>query len=168
VSSQRQFTQIPSRPGTYALKLLLSTAAEISVGKLGRFTFPVGTLIYVGSALGPGGLAGRLKNHIAAATAPRSRARWHIDYLHDYAKLVEIWYIQQTIRREHDWAALLNSMPGSSIPVSHFGSSDCRCLAHLFHFSHRPGGDEFRRVLEKYYPEDDLAVMNLSQGTLPV
>ena len=49
----------PSK-GIYALVLHLEHREEITVGKLGTVTFPAGYYLYVGSALGPGGLEARL------------------------------------------------------------------------------------------------------------
>jgi hypothetical protein len=50
---------------------------EIRVGRLGKLGFDTGIYAYVGSALGPGGVAARLSRHIAGAR----KDRWHIDYL---------------------------------------------------------------------------------------
>ena len=73
----------PSK-GTYALVLHLECTEEITVGKLGMFTFPAGYYLYVGSALGPGGLEARLARHRRRG----KKLRWHIDYLLEHAQLV--------------------------------------------------------------------------------
>ena len=39
--------------GTYILTLSLETKQNIQIGKLGRFKFPSGYYVYVGSAFGP-------------------------------------------------------------------------------------------------------------------
>lgn len=150
---------IPSRPGTYALVLHLATTTEIEVGKLGRSTYPAGFYIYVGSALGSGGLAGRLKRHRKPTTSPGWRARWHIDYLRHYAKLTQIWYVLQASRREHDWAAALQQLPGATVTVPQFGSSDCSCPSHLFYFARLPSWNDFQGVMGRRYPDDDLVVV---------
>lgn len=150
---------IPSRPGTYALVLHLATTTEIEVGKLGRSTYPAGFYIYVGSALGSGGLAGRLKRHGEPTTSPGWRARWHIDYLRHYAKLTQIWYVQQATRREHDWAAVLQQLSRESVAIPRFGSSDCSCPSHLFYFSRLPRRNDFQRGLGQSTPGDDLVVI---------
>jgi Uri superfamily endonuclease len=49
--------------GTYALLLKLDKQERITVGRLGTFGFPAGYYLYVGSALGPGGLRARLARH---------------------------------------------------------------------------------------------------------
>ncbi len=50
--------------GSYILILHLNRPERIAVGKLGKCSFPAGYYTYVGSALGPGGLASRLKHHL--------------------------------------------------------------------------------------------------------
>jgi len=52
-----------AEPGTYALLLKLDKQERITVGRLGTFDFPAGYYLYVGSALGPGGLQARLARH---------------------------------------------------------------------------------------------------------
>ena len=44
----------------------------------------------------------------------------------------EAWVCHGRKRREHLWARFLSSMPGVSVPMPGFGSSDCDCEAHLF------------------------------------
>jgi len=53
------------RPGTYALVLRLARATTIHVGALGAVDFAPGWYVYVGSALGPGGLAARVNRHLS-------------------------------------------------------------------------------------------------------
>lgn len=122
-------------PGTYALVLnLLHPVADICIGRLGRFHFPAGWYVYVGSARGAGGLAARLAHHLR----PLESLHWHIDYLRAYASPVEIWYATGAQRRECAWARALLGFPGAFIPVPRFGASDCRCLTHLIHFALPP------------------------------
>jgi Uri superfamily endonuclease len=40
--------------------------------------------------------------------------------------------------REHDWATCFAEMPGASVPLAGFGSSDCACETHLYFFKKRP------------------------------
>jgi Uri superfamily endonuclease len=123
------------RPGTYALILSLPhSAADICIGRLGRFYFPAGWYAYAGSARGPGGLAARLARHLR----PLKPLHWHIDYFRAHARPVEIWYASGTQRRECAWAHALLGLPGASIPVPRFGASDCCCSTHLIHFAMLP------------------------------
>lgn len=128
----------PSK-GTYALVLHLEGREEITVGKLGTFTFPVGYYLYVGSALGPGGLEARLARH---RRRPK-KLRWHIDYLLEHAQLVEVWSAASTDRMECVWAQAARELTGSEMPASGFGSSDCRCLSHLIYLARKPAYKEF-------------------------
>jgi len=123
-----------SNKGTYALVLLLERKEEIAVGKLGTFVFPAGYYLYVGSALGPGGLEARLARH----RCRNKKLRWHIDYLLEHAQLVEVWSITSPARLECLWAQAVQELPGSEIPVPGFGSSDCRCSSHLIHLARKP------------------------------
>ena len=54
---------LPSLPGTYALVVRVSGRSEIAVGKLGVLAAQPGFYVYVGSAMGPGGLAARIGRH---------------------------------------------------------------------------------------------------------
>ena len=120
--------------GTYALVLHLGRQEEITIGKLGTFVFPAGYYLYLGSALGPGGLEARLARHRRRGKRPR----WHIDYLREHARLVEVWSVASGERLECLWARAARKLPGARIPVPGFGSSDCRCPSHLVHFATKP------------------------------
>ena len=50
-------------PGTYALIISSSSKEIINVGKLGKLKLQKWYYVYVGSALGPGGLKTRIKYH---------------------------------------------------------------------------------------------------------
>jgi len=126
----------PTGPGTYALLVALERSGETVVGRLGRFRFPAGFYLYVGSALGPGGLAGRLARHLRAD----KRFHWHVDYmLHARgARVAEVWTTSGAARRECDWARAAMQVAGASVVVPRFGASDCRCAAHLIGFAAKP------------------------------
>ncbi len=126
---------IPQCPGSYALWLHLHQAQNLTVGKLGYFTFPTGDYVYLGSARGSGGLRARLGRYLRGDGKPH----WHIDHLRAAAQVNGFGYTihrRDTIYRvpaECDWSQKLASLPETSIPVPGFGSSDCRssCPAHL-------------------------------------
>jgi len=144
-------TALPAKPGFYAFQLSLLEARNINVGGLGNWFFPPGEYIYVGSALGPGGLNGRLGRHLRRES---KKTQWHIDYLRDIAevtaycyfsvnkfKITEPAHISGLSNPESLECRLLQALaehPGAHIPIPGFGSSDCRkkCLAHLVAFSH--------------------------------
>lgn len=131
--------EVPRAAGTYVLFLALEEERRIRVGRRGEFIFPAGVLAYVGSARGPGGLAARLARH---RRDPKPRV-WHIDFLRPFAHPIAAWWALGPDRRECRWAAVLAQMPGASWPVPGFGSSDCRCPAHLVHFPTMPNREAF-------------------------
>ena len=136
----RIFTDLKHlQKGTYVLVLRLPRTRSIQVGKLGKFDFRPGYYLYVGSAFGPGGLGARLKHHLKTFARPH----WHIDYLRRAAALEQVWYSEDEIPCEHDWANRLQALPGVAIPAMGFGASDCACQSHLFYFSRLPSKQLF-------------------------
>jgi Uri superfamily endonuclease len=124
----------PSLPGTCVLLLALPSSTDLVVGALGPLKFPAGYYAYVGSALGPGGLAGRVSRHLRLTDRPH----WHIDALRAHAHPIAIWYAVGDKRRECSWARELCRLEGASTPALGFGSGDCRCASHLIHFASPP------------------------------
>lgn len=114
--------------GTYALLMHCQKAGRVRVGRLGWLTLQCGYYVYVGSALGPGGLEARLGHHRRIARRPH----WHIDYLRRRCKLVEVYSLESAERLECQWAHTLGE------GIAGFGASDCRCRSHLFFFEERP------------------------------
>ena len=127
--------------GTYALLIALGKETPIAVGRLGLFTFPPGYYIYVGSALGS--LYPRVKRHLKG----EKKRRWHIDYLLEFAQVVEVWYALGEESQECLWCQIAHEMPQGEIPAKGFGSSDCRCPSHLFRFPTAPSFALFRERL---------------------
>ena len=127
-------------PGTYALIFSGLKKGPVVIGKLGTLQLQTGFYVYIGSAFGPGGLKARIKHHINHS----SRPHWHLDYLSPILKLCEIWYTYDQTRREHQWAAIHSQTRGVFLPLPGFGSSDCRCLSHLFFYKSKPSGNHFR------------------------
>jgi Uri superfamily endonuclease len=107
-----------------------------------------GFYVYVGSALGPGGVRARVRHHQRAAGRPH----WHIDYLRPGADLVEVWHAPETRRREHQWASIVSEFRGALVPLRGFGSSDCTCATHLYYFAARPSVRVFRGRLRRAVP----------------
>jgi len=93
-----------------------------------------GFYVYVGSALGPGGVRARVAHHQGRSVRPH----WHIDHLRRHTQLDQVWCCYDTARHEHAWAYAMNATPGASIPLVGFGSSDCHCASHLYFFKSRP------------------------------
>ncbi|MHC4079743.1 MAG: GIY-YIG nuclease family protein [Planctomycetota bacterium] len=140
--------RIAGLPGTYALLLHCRRPARLRVGRLGVLRTLPGFYVYVGSALGPGGVEARVRRH----ERPSARPHWHIDYLRARADLVEVWHSYDARRREHQWASIVPELQGASMPLRGFGSSDCGCASHLFFFERRPLVRGFRGRLHRAVP----------------
>ena len=137
-----------SSPGTYVLIIHVAMAQTIRAGALGELAVEPGWYTYVGSAFGPGGVAGRCRHHRHLSARPH----WHIDYLRVIGTLVEIWYSHDGARREHLWAEALGRGRGARQPFSGFGASDCSCGSHLFMQPRFPSFEGFRRRLRLSQP----------------
>lgn len=140
---------LPSQPGTYVLMLEVRKPLPITVGKWGTHQFLSGWYAYVGSAMGPGGLAARVGRH----SRVRKKAHWHIDYLRASAQLIGVFWAADSSVREHQWASRLGRMPLSGESVKGFGCSDCECEAHLFYYRHRPDPQLVSRHLKSQWSE---------------
>ena len=135
--------EMDALPGTYALILQVNCQQTVQIGRLGRLAVEPGYYVYVGSALGPGGVRARVGHHARITQRPH----WHIDYLRRAAALRHVWYAYGSVRREHAWADIFARLPGASIPLSGFGASDCTCPAHLFFFDRTPLLWTFRNTI---------------------
>lgn len=116
--------------GSYIVILELEEDTIISVGELGKMFFRRGFYIYVGS--GMGNLEKRMSRH----RRKRKNRHWHIDYIREHAKVVNILPIRSSRRLECEIASDVRKISDSSIKS--FGSSDCRCESHLFYSSESP------------------------------
>jgi len=120
----------PKSRGTYVLLVELGQEAVITVGQLGTFCFPAGYYVYVGSALGSGGLAARLARH----RRRDKKLRWHIDYFLAHARILDIRTDDSGKRLECAWVCAMLSTPGAQVVAPRFGASDCSCPSHLVYF----------------------------------
>ena len=141
--------------GTYIIILHLPEERKIEIGNLGKFSFTKGYYAYVGSAFGNGGLKERLSHHIKVTENPH----WHIDYLRVHAQPVEIWFTNSIKKVEHSWAKILTYMPGGNFFLSGFGSSDCKCISHLYYFGNLPCFQSFKNLLQNsHYNETEIEI----------
>ena len=101
---------------------------------MGTLTVEPGFYVYVGSALGPGGIAARVTRHLREEKS----LRWHIDFLRAVTSVTEVWYAVGGEKRECQWAEAISRTRHVTRPMDGFGSSDCDCPSHLFLFRHRP------------------------------
>ena len=130
-----------SASGSYILVLVAEVEKIVPIGAKGLLKVPPGSYYYCGSAFGPGGLRARVGRH----ARPVKVHRWHIDYLRHQLAVREVWISRDGINQEHTWASLLNKAHRSNIPMLGFGSSDCHCSAHLFHFKKPLQFETFRK-----------------------
>lgn len=117
------------------LRLVLEQRVEAIVGKLGEAVFEPGTYYYAGSALGSGGLCGRLCHHLSRHPKPH----WHIDYILPFM-CIQGWIVEVgSERKECLWSQALLKVSGAFCPLPGFGASDCRlgCVSHLVGFIQR-------------------------------
>ena len=110
--------------GIYLAIFHLPRTQAITIGRLGRFTFPAGIYVYVGSA--QRNLQARLARHAKR----RKPLRWQIDYLSVKAKFLGALMIDGPKSMECRLAAMLAKHYPRAVP--RFGASDCRCGGHLF------------------------------------
>lgn len=142
--------QLYNARGTYVLVIRLDAPREITVGRLGTYLFPAGYYLYVGSALGPGGLRARIARHL---NRDGKKMRWHVDYLLAQARVEEVWVAKSRTRLECRWAKVLCQVEGAMPFVAGFGSSDCACLTHLIYFQDRPRFSILRPHFQSGAPE---------------
>ncbi len=119
-------------PGVYHLVIHLAKRTTLRVGRLGRFTFPAGCYVYTGSAMS--GLEARLARH----RRRRKKLHWHIDYLLRRAQLVDVVATPSTRNSECAHNRRVLGMADAEVVAPGFGSSDCRCPAHLVRFRSPP------------------------------
>ena len=141
---------LPASHGAYVLSLFVSQPQQITIGRLGQFNLPAAHYCYVGSARGAGGLRARVGRHVRGDGTPR----WHIDYLRAVAEVREVFYTVTDNPFECEWSQALAQLPHATIPVPHFGSSDCRsgCAAHLVGFPRRADSDRVPHILTQITP----------------
>ena len=106
-------------------------AKTIQIGKLAQLNVQKGYYLYIGSAMGPGGVISRLKHHSKVSEKPH----WHLDYLRAETEFHEAYALYSPERMECEWAGLIAQSEVASEPLKGFGSSDCQCNTHLFYFS---------------------------------
>jgi Uri superfamily endonuclease len=119
--------------GIYCL-VFKNPACTITVGALGLVGFRAGWHIYVGSALGSGGLA-RLERHIALSRNRDKDPQWHVDWLSTNPSF-SLRYTLHAVTGERLECRLAATLGEESVPG--FGCSDCDCVSHLFYRRRNP------------------------------
>jgi Uri superfamily endonuclease len=123
--------------GIYNLIILLLKDKTITIGKLGKFSFPKGYYVYTGSARK--NLSSRIERH---KRKDNKKLKWHIDYLLN-CKYAEIKNVRIYNNGKSDECSLnkkIMKLKSAEIIVKGFGSSDCKnsCPAHLIYFKNIP------------------------------
>lgn len=120
---------MPVLKGNYALIIRLERDTPLTIGRLGSFAFPAGLYLYAGSGLN--GLESRVRRHLRRDND--KKRHWHIDSLTAVAPVCQVWWAADEMRRECEWAELVQEW-GGRIVAPGFGASDCRrCPAHLLY-----------------------------------
>ncbi|QER42146.1 DNA/RNA nuclease SfsA [Thermodesulfobacterium sp. TA1] len=128
--------------GTYLLVFKIDRWVNLSTNQK-NFTIKPGFYVYVGSAMQ--GLEARIKRHLRKHKKPH----WHIDYL--LAQATAILPIPIRASEKLECAIASDLFKLSEEVVSGFGSTDCRCLSHLFCFSSSPlKNSAFQDLIIKY------------------
>ena len=124
--------------------LVLEAYGPLEVGRLGVLDFD-GWYVYVGSALGPGGLK-RLQRHFDYGHRASAPVRWHVDALLGVGALRGALAGVTVERVECRLAEALGS--ALTPAFKGFGSSDCGCETHLFSAGSYEGAvEEGRRAM---------------------
>lgn len=111
----------------YSITTMMDKDQQITIGKLGTFLFRKGMYVYVGSA--KRNIEARIARHLKI----EKKMRWHFDYLRPFVEIVDV----QTFLGDEGECQLFERLMTEKrgmIPVVGFGSSDCKCRAHLFYF----------------------------------
>jgi len=120
--------------GVYALLIKNHEDQTLQIGKLGKFLFPKGLYVYIGSALGTSAtsLEYRLPRHLSKT----KNLFWHIDFFlqAEFVEILTIFYAVTSERRECQLASTISQIENAQIIINRFGSSDCACMSHLPYF----------------------------------
>lgn len=119
--------------GIYCL-VFRNPACTVRVGALGPIACRKGWHIYVGSALGSGGLA-RLERHVVLSRNKDRHPKWHVDYL-SISPSFCLRYTVSALTAERLECRLAAALAGENIMG--FGCSDCGCPSHLFYRQKNP------------------------------
>jgi Uri superfamily endonuclease len=118
----------------------------IQVGAIGVLPFMPGWYIYIGSALGSGGLQ-RLERHISFTRLRDKSPKWHVDYLLA-SPCFSLIYAVYAVTADRLECRLVCELDQGCIQK--FGCSDCSCISHLMYRQNDPRQEiftAFRKLL---------------------
>jgi Uri superfamily endonuclease len=117
--------------GIYCLLISLHEDKTLMVGKRRQYHFQRGNYVYIGSALN------NLEKRLARHLKKNKKKHWHIDYLLEYANIVDVITFTTTQKIECQVARLIAALPNSKA-IPQFGCSDCTCISHLYYLGSQP------------------------------
>jgi endonuclease-3 len=145
--------------GVYTLVLMIEKPLRIKIGKLGVGDFKEGIYAYVGSGLGKGAFSmlGRIKRHLKR----KKNMFWHIDYLlsHEGVKILEVFYAKTNLKMECILNEEIKKTFKGKIPMEGFGSSDCKCKAHLTWLGNKNASKRVEKLMKKAYKNAGLKIV---------
>jgi len=118
--------------GSFLIYLCVTQSLSLSAGSLKNIFVPAGHYVYVGSARR--GIAGRIARHRRLAGEKTGKHHWHVDYLLVHPQVEWAGEMALAGLCECEVSKRIASWRGVSVPVPHFGASDCRsgCRAHFY------------------------------------
>jgi sugar fermentation stimulation protein A len=130
--------------GAYMIVLYLNSNKRIKVGRLGKIYFKKGFYFYVGSAIGKTKIEKRCERHLKK----NKKLRWHIDYLRKESSIVKIVAFESKKKIECEITKKILRIADSY--VEKFGSSDCKCVSHLFYFRNKKSLSKLSVVFSRF------------------
>ncbi len=115
--------------GVYLLFVKVLKDSEIKVGGLGSISFKRGLYVYVGSA------QNNLEKRILRHKSKKKKLKWHIDYLTVSRSVKVIAACAYQLPKKYECIIARNLSKVCLRSIRGFGSSDCRCVSHLFRVS---------------------------------
>lgn len=117
--------------GVYTLVIKVKEGFRKNVGRLGPVDFEPGLYLYTGSGVGrASSIDDRLLRHLGVT---RKKRFWHVDYLLEDPRASPLAAVVSTSGKAGE--CLINGFVAKCLNVKllkeGFGSSDCRCSAHL-------------------------------------
>jgi len=135
--------------GTYTIILRLTDHTLLVINKK-QFELKSGIYIYVGSALGPGGIVARLNRHLKIFASSTLKKHWHIDSLLPFSTIFASVYAFSTERLE---CRLVHSLKRIGFQVVEgFGNTDCTswCGGHLVYVGDLDLEDVTQKVIAAF------------------
>lgn len=124
---------LPKEKGVYALLIKIEHDMEITVGSLGLVKLAEGYYVYIGSALGPGGLKARISRHLNKS----KKLKWHIDYLLSSNSARVIGVVCASTNEKYECRIVKELLKyGAYAPIRKLGAMDCKekCPAHFLKY----------------------------------